>query len=73
MVKYNQPIKCIVGSHVKASTRLRRISTIRNELESIQKQKIMACQISTTSDVHLSSIIRENNDKHECCICLCDK
>jgi hypothetical protein len=34
----------------------------------------MACQISTTTpDVYLLSIIKENKDENECCICLCDK
>jgi hypothetical protein len=33
----------------------------------------MACQISTTSDAYLSSIIKENKNDHECCVCLCEK
>ncbi|CAF1203807.1 unnamed protein product [Rotaria sp. Silwood1] len=32
----------------------------------------MACQVSSTSDVHLSSIIKDNETEHECCICLYD-
>lgn len=33
----------------------------------------MACQIDNTLDVHLSSIIKDNKDKDECCICLYEK
>ncbi|CAF2512321.1 unnamed protein product [Rotaria sp. Silwood2] len=33
----------------------------------------MACQVSSTPDVHLLSIINDNQDDHECCICLYDK
>jgi hypothetical protein len=35
--------------------------------------EIMSSEVNTTSDKHLLSIIQENKDESECCICLCNK